>query len=60
MKQKKNSFYSDYLIRLYPPKNVKTIYKNIFYLLNIVLGFASAFLILIRIKIKSIPLDSKN
>lgn len=54
------SFYSDYLIRLYPPKNVKTIYKNIFYLLNIVLGFASAFLILIRIKIKSIPLDSKN
>lgn len=52
------SFYSDYLVRLYPPNNVRKIYKNIFYFLIFILGIASVFLILILIYIKRIPLDA--
>ena len=53
-------FYSDSLIGLNPPKNAKKVSKNIFYLLSIILGISSIFLLFIRIKINRIPLDAKK
>ena len=53
-------FYSDSLIGLNPPKNAKKLSKNIFYLLSIILGISSIFLLFIRIKINRIPLDAKK
>jgi hypothetical protein len=52
------NFYSDSFIRMYPPKINRKLYKNIFYVLNIILGLSSILLFLIRIQIRRIPLEA--
>ena len=56
--QRSVTFYSDSFIRMYPPKINKKIYNNIFYLINLILGLSCVLLIIIRIKIESIPLEA--
>ena len=52
------NFYSDSFIRMYPPKINRKLYKNIFYVLNFILGLSSILLFLIRVQIRKIPLEA--